>query len=71
MSLDSPAWKPHSDEPKSSGQEEQKSRLKKIFSGWMTRKNKKEDWMHKMERKGVKEGVLVQESTSASPVVRY
>ncbi|KAG9189750.1 hypothetical protein G6011_06618 [Alternaria panax] len=61
-----------SNEPKTPGREEQKSKLKKIFSGWMHKKDKKEDWMQKMEKEGVKEGVLVQEgSTSASPVVRY
>jgi hypothetical protein len=71
MSLDSPARTTFSNEPKPPGREEQKSKLKKIFSGWMTKKDKKEDWMHKMEKEGVKEGVLVQESTTTSPVVRY
>jgi hypothetical protein len=73
MSVDtSSAQKTISNEPKTPGREEQKSKLKKIFSGWMHKKDKKEDWMHKMEKEGVKEGVLVQEgSTSASPVVRY
>lgn len=72
MSVDTTARKTLSNEPKTPGREEQKSKLKKIFSGWMHKKDKKEDWMHKMEKDGVKEGVLVQEgSTSASPVVRY
>jgi hypothetical protein len=71
MSLDSPARTTFSNEPKTPGKEEQKSKLKKIFSGWMTKKDKKEDWMHKMEKEGVKEGVLVQDGASASPVVRY
>jgi hypothetical protein len=71
MSLDSPARMTFANEPKTPGKEEQKSKLKKIFSGWMTKKDKKEDWMHKMEKEGVKEGVLVQESATASPVVRY
>jgi hypothetical protein len=72
MSLDTTARKTLSNEPKTSGKEEQKSKLKKIFSGWMSKKDKKEDWMHKMEKEGVKEGVLVQDgNTSTSPVVRY
>ncbi|KAF1828892.1 hypothetical protein BDW02DRAFT_511247 [Decorospora gaudefroyi] len=71
MSLDSPARKHLSNEPKTPGKEEQRSKLKKIFSGWMTKKEKKEDWMHKLEREGVREGVLVQEGTATSPVVRY
>ncbi|KAI4637758.1 hypothetical protein J4E83_000576 [Alternaria metachromatica] len=72
MSLDTTARKTLSNEPKTPGREEQKSKLKKIFSGWMHKKDKKEDWMHKMEKEGVREGVMVQDgSTSASPVVRY
>jgi hypothetical protein len=81
MSIDThaqPQPQPHtpsrstfSNEPKTPGREEQKSKLKKIFSGWMHRKDKKEDWMHRMEKEGVKEGVLVQDGTSTSPVVRY
>jgi hypothetical protein len=51
--------------------EQQKSRLKKVFSGWMLKKEKKDDWMQKVEREGVKEGVLVQDGTTHAPVVRY
>ncbi|KAF2624720.1 hypothetical protein BU25DRAFT_441797 [Macroventuria anomochaeta] len=50
---------------------QQQSRLKKVFSGWMLKKEKKEDWMHKIEKEGVKEGVLVQEGGAHVPVVRY
>jgi hypothetical protein len=50
---------------------QQQSRLKKVFSGWMLKKEKKEDWMHKIERDGVKEGVLVQDGNAHTPVVRY
>ncbi|KAF2995539.1 hypothetical protein E8E13_002666 [Curvularia kusanoi] len=51
---------------------QQQSRLKKVFTGWMTKKEKKdEDWMQRIEREGVKEGVLVQEGGAAVPVVRY
>ena len=58
--------------PKSAGKEEQKSKLKKIFSGWIHKKEKKEDWMQKMEKEGIKEGMLVQDTgASSSPVVRY
>jgi hypothetical protein len=66
-----PSRSTFSNEPKTPGKEEQKSRLKKIFSGWMHKKDKKEDWMHRMEKEGVKEGVMVQDGTSTSPVVRY
>jgi hypothetical protein len=71
MSVDSPVRGTFPTEPKTPGKEEQKSKLKKIFSGWMTKGHKKEDWMHKIEKEGVKEGVLVQDSATASPVVRY
>ena len=50
---------------------QQQSRLKKVFSGWILKKEKKEDWMHKIEKEGVKEGVLVQEGGTHAPVVRY
>lgn len=71
-SLDNTAHTTVSNDPKPTKKEEQKSRLKKVFSGWMTRKSKKDDWMDKIERDGVvKEGVLVQEGTTVSPVVRY
>ena len=53
-----------------SKKDEQKSKLKKVFSGWMNKKTKKDDWMQKIEKDGVKEGVMVQESTAAT-VVRY
>lgn len=50
---------------------QQQSRLKKVFSGWVSKKEKKEDWMHKIEKQGVKEGVLVQEGGTPGAVVRY
>lgn len=50
---------------------QQQSRLKKVFSGWMLKKEKKEDWMHKIEKEGVKEGVLVRDGNAHTPVVRY
>ena len=71
MSLDNTPSRSVSNENKQpTKREEQKSRLKNIFSGWMTKKEKKDDWMHKLEKEGVKEGVLVQDG-AASPVVRY
>lgn len=54
--------------------EEQKSRLKKVFSGWLGKKEKKEkkdDWMRKIEQQDVKEGVMVREGAAGAPVVRY
>ncbi|KNG45346.1 hypothetical protein DDE82_002465 [Stemphylium lycopersici] len=72
ISLDSETRKTTSSEPKTPVREEQKSKLKKIFTGWMHKKDKKEDWMQRMEKDSIKEGVLVQEGDAlASPVVRY
>ncbi|PSN73904.1 hypothetical protein BS50DRAFT_627282 [Corynespora cassiicola Philippines] len=51
---------------------EHKSKLKKVFSGWMLRKDKKEDWMHRLEKEGIKGGVMIQDDGAAlPPVVRY
>lgn len=71
MSVDTPTRSTFSNEVKVSRREEQKSRLKKVFSGWMTKKEKKEDWMQRIEKEGVKEGVLVSDGGAGSPVVRY
>ncbi|KAH7065906.1 hypothetical protein BKA63DRAFT_524851 [Paraphoma chrysanthemicola] len=72
VSVDNPARTTFSNEVKVSRREEQKSRLKKVFSGWMMRKKEnKEDWMHRIEKEGVKEGVMVQNSGAGAPVVRY
>jgi hypothetical protein len=71
MSVDTPTRSTFSNEVKVSRKEEQKSRLKKVFSGWMTKKEKKEDWMHKIEKEGVKEGVMVQDGAASAPIVRY
>jgi hypothetical protein len=71
MSVDTPTRSTFSHEVKVSRKEEQKSRLKKVFTGWMTKKEKKEDWMHRIEKEGVKEGVLVQDGAASAPVVRY
>ena len=53
------------------GKEEQKSKLRRVLSGWMLRKEKKEDWMGKVEKQGVRNGVMVQEEAALPPVVRY
>ncbi|KAF2678192.1 hypothetical protein K458DRAFT_436091 [Lentithecium fluviatile CBS 122367] len=53
------------------GKEEQKSKLRRVFSGWMLRKEKKEDWMGKFEKQGIRNGVMVQEEAALPPVVRY
>jgi len=56
------------------GKEEQKSKLRRVLSGWMLRKEKKEkkeDWMVKVEKQGVRNGVMVQEEAALPPVVRY
>ncbi|KAF2790005.1 hypothetical protein K505DRAFT_377822 [Melanomma pulvis-pyrius CBS 109.77] len=49
----------------------QKSKLKKVFSVWMLKKEKKENWMDQFEKKGVKTGVMVQDEAALAPVVRY
>ncbi|KAH7379393.1 hypothetical protein DE146DRAFT_794034 [Phaeosphaeria sp. MPI-PUGE-AT-0046c] len=71
VSVDTPTRSTFSNEVKVSRKEEQKSRLKKVFSGWMTKKEKKDDWMHRIEKEGVKEGVMVQGGAADPPVVRY
>jgi hypothetical protein len=71
MSVDTPTRSTFSNEVKVSRKEEQKSRLKKVFSGWMSKKEKKDDWMQQIEKRGVKEGVMVQDGAAGAPVVRY
>lgn len=71
MSVDTPTRSTFSNEVKVSRKEEQKSRLKKVFSGWMTKKEKKDNWMHRIEKEGVKEGVMVQGGAADAPIVRY
>jgi hypothetical protein len=71
MSVDTPTRSTFSNEVKVSRKEEQKSRLKKVFTGWMTKKEKKDDWMQKIEKEGVKEGVMVQDGAASAPIVRY
>jgi hypothetical protein len=51
--------------------DEQKSKLRRVLSGWMLKKEKKEDWMGKVEKRGVRNGVMVQEEAALPPVVRY
>ncbi|KAF2714799.1 hypothetical protein K504DRAFT_486615 [Pleomassaria siparia CBS 279.74] len=54
--------------PKSS----QKSKLKKVFSTWMLKKEKKDNWMDQLEKNGVKEGLMIpQDEAALPPVVRY
>ena len=72
--------------PKNGGAPEHKSKLKKVLSAWVLKKDKKGggegaggtgtgagagDWMGRLEREGVKKGVLVQERAAGAPVVRY
>ncbi|KAH7359658.1 hypothetical protein BKA66DRAFT_515161 [Pyrenochaeta sp. MPI-SDFR-AT-0127] len=71
ISMDEPSHSTFSNEVKLSRRADQKSRLKKIFTGWMTKKEKNDDWMHQLEKDGVKEGVLVQDGQNVAPVVRY
>lgn len=70
MSVDTPIGTTFPKEVKER-KEDQKSRLKNVFSGWMKKKDKKEDWMQKIEKEGVKEGVIVADGSAGSPVVRY
>jgi hypothetical protein len=71
MSTDASAPGSFSNEVKVSRKEEQKSRLMKVFSGWMSKKEKKDDWMHRIEKEGVKEGVMVHDGAADAPIVRY
>ena len=71
MSVDTPTRGTFSKEVKVAHKEEQKSRLKKVFTGWMTRKEKKDDWMQRIEKEGIKEGVMVQDGAASAPIVRY
>ncbi|CAI6337340.1 unnamed protein product [Periconia digitata] len=50
--------------------QEQKSKMRQVFGGWMLKKDKKEDWMQKVEKKGVKGGIMTQDA-ALPPVVRY
>ncbi|KAF1972803.1 hypothetical protein BU23DRAFT_143501 [Bimuria novae-zelandiae CBS 107.79] len=55
-------------------QPEQKSRLKKVFSAWVLKKERKGgegDWMQKFEKEGIKTGVMTQDQAAFPPVVRY
>jgi hypothetical protein len=71
MSVDTPSQSILSSETKTARKEEQKSRLKRVFSGWMRKKASKDDWMQKIEKQGVKEGVMVEEGAASAPIVRY
>ncbi|KAF1962011.1 hypothetical protein CC80DRAFT_201914 [Byssothecium circinans] len=51
--------------------EEQKRSLRKVLGGWMSKKEKKEDWMGQFEKKGIKNGVMTQDEAALPPVVRY
>ncbi|KAF2448239.1 hypothetical protein P171DRAFT_517821 [Karstenula rhodostoma CBS 690.94] len=52
---------------------EHKSKLRKVFSAWALKKEKKrdEDWMQKIEKGGIKTGVMMQDEAALPPVVRY
>jgi hypothetical protein len=52
---------------------EQKSKLRKVFSAWALKKEKKSDesWMHRIEKRGIKTGVMMQDEAALPPVVRY
>jgi hypothetical protein len=52
---------------------EQKSKLRKVLSAWTLKKEKKsdEDWMHRIEKGGIRTGVMMQDEAALPPVVRY
>ncbi|KAK7181745.1 hypothetical protein DPSP01_008612 [Paraphaeosphaeria sporulosa] len=52
---------------------EHKSKLRKVFSAWALKKEKKtdEDWMQRIEKGGIKTGVMMQDEAALPPVVRY
>jgi hypothetical protein len=49
----------------------QRSKLKKVFSAWVLKKEKKDNWMDQLEKNGIKQGVMVQDEAALPPVVRY
>ncbi|KAF2277779.1 uncharacterized protein EI97DRAFT_431856 [Westerdykella ornata] len=51
--------------------EENKSKLKKVLSTWMLKKEKQGNWMDQFEKKGIKTGVMIQDEAALPPVVRY
>lgn len=58
--------------PQSEAQKDvNKSKLKKVFSGWMLRKDKKQNWMDQVEKNGIKGGVMIQDEAALPPIVRY
>ncbi|KAF2735956.1 hypothetical protein EJ04DRAFT_575757 [Polyplosphaeria fusca] len=48
-----------------------KGKLRRVFSGWMLRKEKRGDWMQKVEKQGIKEGIMIQDQPALPPVIRY
>jgi hypothetical protein len=48
-----------------------KSKLRKVFSSWTLRKEKKGNWMDKVEQNGIKGGIMTQDGAALAPVVRY
>lgn len=50
---------------------ENKSVFRKVFSSWASKKDKKNNWMDKLEKDGIKEGVMIQDEAALPPVVRY
>ena len=50
---------------------ENRSVFKKVFSSWASKKDKKNNWMDKLEKDGIREGVMIQDEAALPPVVRY
>ncbi|KAF2180704.1 hypothetical protein K469DRAFT_269030 [Zopfia rhizophila CBS 207.26] len=59
--------KPHAEAQK----DEKSSKLRKVFSSWMLKKEKKGNWMDQFEKDGVKGGIMIQDEAALPPVVRY
>lgn len=57
--------------PPNTRKEEQKSKLRRVLSGWMLKKERKDGWMQRIEKEGVKGGVMIQDEAALPPVVRY
>lgn len=51
--------------------DENKSKLRRVLSGWMLRKDRKDNWMDQFEKNGIKNGVMIQDEAALPPVVRY
>ncbi|OCK75703.1 hypothetical protein K432DRAFT_397056 [Lepidopterella palustris CBS 459.81] len=53
--------------------QDKQSKLRKVLSGWMLggKKEKKGNWMDKLEQNGVKGGIMIHDKAAHAPIVKY